>query len=386
MKYRTLGRTGLKVGEIGIGTEHVAPQPQPVLNEVISLAIEHGVNYIDFFYPQAQYRDSMGRALEGKRDKVVIAGHLGAVSLDGQYHRTRDPRLCEDGFHDLLRRLKTDCIDVMMLHYIDEMSDLRESLEGPFMELAQKLLRQGKARYLGMSTHEPAAGTAAVQTGMIDTVMFSINPAFDILGHIGSQGTEERAVKRSSEFTREDAARVYRGRKEFYSLCVRENIGITAMKPYAAGWLLSGKTLKKPFTPVQCLHFALTRPAAAAAVPGVRDVKELEEALQYVDADDDMKDCSALIRDHDWSLRGNCMYCSHCLPCPSRIDIAQTIRLIDAAGEDMTDQLRKEYASMTASASDCIQCGDCEQRCPFGVPVISRMEEGTLLFQDISCP
>ncbi len=242
MNSRILGRTGLKVGEIGIGTEYVVLQPQNVVNDVISRAVEHGVNYIDFFYPQEHYRDKMGKALTGKRDQVVVAGHLGAVSLDGQYHRTRDARMCEDSFHDLLRRLKIDCIDVMMLHYIDEMSDFEESLQGPFMELAQKFIDQGKARYLGMSTHEPAAGIAAVQTGLIDTIMFSINPAFDILGHIGSQQTEERAVRRSSELTREDSARVYRGRKEFYSLCVRENIGITAMKPFAAGWLLSGST------------------------------------------------------------------------------------------------------------------------------------------------
>ena len=99
------------------------------------------------------------------------------------------------------------------------------------------------------------------------------------------------------------------------------------------------------------------------------------------EADDEQKDFSDAIRHFQRPIEGQCQYCNHCLPCPVEIDIAQMHRLLDAAGSGLTDSLRSEYAAQGANAGDCIQCGECVDRCPFGVAVIENLERTEGIFE-----
>jgi len=130
MRTRTLGRTGLGVGLIGLGTEYLVGQPRDTVVAVVHEAIDGGVNYVDILFAYADYLDSMGAALKGKRDRVFITGHLGSGESGGQYRRTRDVSECEDLFHDLLARLGTDSVDVAILQNCDEDDDY-EQMMGP---------------------------------------------------------------------------------------------------------------------------------------------------------------------------------------------------------------------------------------------------------------
>lgn len=380
MKYRTLGRTGLEVSEIGIGTEHVVTQDQKTADEVTARAVDQGMNYFDFFWPQRDFRDKMGKALEGRRSKVLLAGHLGVTLKKGQYTRTRNVDICRDDFHDFLKRFKTDYVDVMMLHNVDEDADMDEVLKGKFMDLAQELKAQGKARYIGLSSHEAPAAIRAVKSGLVDVLMFSMNPAFDVLGHISPDNTEEDAEKRKAELAREDNERVFSKRKELYNLCMREQVGLVAMKPFAGGWLLSTQKLKKAPTAVQCLSFTLAQPGVSTVVPGVKSLWELDDVLTYVSASAEERDYSDLVKNNEWDLEGSCLYCNHCLPCPVQINIAETNKLIDTAAFEITPLVKRQYEALDVHAGACTACGQCETRCPFKVEIIAKMQQGAAMF------
>ena len=182
MRYRKLGKTAVDVGIVGLGAEHLEHVPRDTVLSVVNEALDHGVNYIDLFMASPGVRDNFGVALKGKRQSVMIAGHLGAALEDGQYHRTRDNVVCEQFFDDLLARLQTDYIDVLMLHYVDEPDDYRTIFSsGGLLESAIRLQKEGKTRFVGMSTHRVPTALKAVNSGQIDVLMFPVNPAFDML-------------------------------------------------------------------------------------------------------------------------------------------------------------------------------------------------------------
>ena len=95
---------------------------------------------------------------------------------EGQYLRTRDPEKAQAAFDDLLARLGTDYVDIGMIHYVDAEDDLRKVLDGPILQLALRLRSEGRLRHIGISSHNPAVARQAAGTGLIDVLMFSLNP------------------------------------------------------------------------------------------------------------------------------------------------------------------------------------------------------------------
>jgi len=107
----------------------------------------------------------------------------------------------------------------------------------------------------------------------------------------------------------------------------------------------------------------------------------VQAALAWLTASEAEKDYSMILGKTDWKLSGSCMYCNHCLPCPAGIDIAATTRLFDSARQQgVSPALAAAYDRLPAGAAECLVCGDCEERCPFGVPVQANMEETAMLF------
>lgn len=168
MNYRILGRTGLKVSEIGLGGEWFNGLTAEESTAIVDAAQEHGINYIDIFMPQAPTRDNLGIALQGRRDQFIIQGHLCTIYEDGQYTRTRDIEKTKRSFADLLERLHTDYIDIGMIHYIDSEEDFQTVFEGPVLEYAKELKEKGVIRHIGMSSHNPHIALKAVESGVVD--------------------------------------------------------------------------------------------------------------------------------------------------------------------------------------------------------------------------
>ncbi len=386
MECRKLGRSGLDVGVIGLGAEYFwdytvqKPAPLETITAVIDEALDGGVNYIDAVMPAPTIRKHLGVALKGRRHQVVIAGHLGSVLENSQYAPHRDPALCEKFFEDLLVRMQTDYVDVLMLHFVDEIDDCRKVFDPEgLLGVAQRLQKEGKARFLGMSGHSAPVALEAVRSGYIDVLMFPVNAAMDVLpGDVKFEATWKAGTFEKAGELRETESPT---RHDLYHTCAAEGVAIVAMKPYAAGRLFnpdnpSGIVL----TPVQCASYALSQPGVACIVPGCKNADEMRAALAYLDATDEQKDYSTIDANSLWKLGGACMYCNHCLPCPEAIDIAVTTRFADTASYRLDSIVADRYESLAVQASACTECGVCTDRCPFGVDVVANMRRAVVLF------
>ena len=120
MKYRTLGKTGLSVSEIGLGAEWLERHNAQEVKEIIDRCEEAGINILDCWMSEPNVRSNIGKAIAGKRDRWIIQGHIGSTWQDGQYVRTRQMDKAKEAFEDLLARLGTDYIDLGMIHFVDE--------------------------------------------------------------------------------------------------------------------------------------------------------------------------------------------------------------------------------------------------------------------------
>jgi predicted aldo/keto reductase-like oxidoreductase len=380
MIYRKLGRTGVDVGVVGLGMEYLEFEPENTVISVVHEAIYHGVNYIDLFMASPGVRDNLGKALRNKRQKVMIAGHLGSVLRGGQYSRSKERVECLAFYEDLLRRLKTDYIDVLMLHFVEKQNDYDKVFHsGGLLDLAVKIKKQGKARFIGMSGHNVPTALQAVNSGDIDVLMFPLNPAFDTLPEEMLPGVSLKEILYRQKPSAVDEAMP--ARTALYHACAAQNVALVAMKPYAAGVLFRDNPSSITLTPVQCLSYALSQPAVCTVVPGCKSVAEMRAALAFLSATDEEKDFSAIQHNPMWKIKGSCMYCNHCLPCPVSIDIGRLTRIVDTAGFGLSDIVVADYEALPVKASACTECGICLERCPFGVDVMVNMNRAVAIFE-----
>ncbi|MBN1887294.1 MAG: aldo/keto reductase [Thermoflexales bacterium] len=374
--YRQLGRTGLEVNEISLGTEYLIYEAPENAIAVLREAVARGVNYFDVFWPQPGFRDMLGTAFKGIRDTVYLTAHLGAVMDGDQYGKSRDPQVAEKFFFDYLRRVGTDYVDVLYLHNCDTQKDLDTIMKpGGLLEQARRYQGEGKARFIGFSGHNAEIARKVVESGAIDTLMFPVNLA----------------------------SFAAPGQRELYSACATRGVGLVVMKPFGGGSLLrekstitvedfqSGRTqlagapmhFEQPaikITATHCLAYALDQVGVSTIVPGCKNLDELAQAQNFWNTFAEERDYTAILPAFQQFANGECVYCNHCLPCPSHIDIGQTMSLFNQAQQNLTDELRAAYAALAVKASECIQCRDCEERCPFGVKVATHLEEAVALF------
>ena len=379
MNYRRLGKTGLMVSEIGLGAEWLERHSYEECRAIIDRAEEKGINILDCWMSEPNVRSNIGKAIAGKRERWYIQGHIGSTWQNGQYTRTRDVAQCRIAFEDLLSRLQTDYIDLGMIHYIDQESDWDKAMNGPYLDYVMELKARGKIRHIGISTHNPVIAKKAVETGFIEMMLFSVNPAFDLMP------PTDNIDNYFGDYEDESMAGIDPVRVEMYKLCEQNDVGITCMKPYAGGRLFDEK--RSPFgvalTPVQCIHYCLTRPAVAAVMCGYDTPEHVDAAAAYETAADAEKDyASVLANAPKHTYGGECTYCGHCKPCPMDIDIAMVNKLYDLATmqKEVPASVREHYNNLEHHAGECVSCLGCESRCPFGVKVASRMTKTAALF------
>ena len=169
------------------------------------------------------------------------------------------------------------------------------------------------------------------------------------------------------------------------------------MKIFAGGRIFN--PARTQITTAQCIHYALSQKGVGTVVPGPRNLKELNEILAFLDASEKEKAFGSIIEDAQEELKGNCVYCNHCQPCPQGIDIGSVISRLDRApcGRPAKNLIlnrsrlnfyfpgrirlsRENFRSLKAKASKCNECGICVKRCPFEVDVITKMKQAVKLF------
>jgi len=377
MKYRELGKTGKKVGIIGLGCEFLDRKPYHQVKQTIDAALESKVNILDIFMPGTQVREFIGKALGSRRKDIMIQGHIGASDVNRQYDISRDLPTVKRYFEELLRIY--GYIDFGMMFFIDSEEDYKSVFETPFATYVQQLKKSGDIHHIGFSSHNPEMAMRAIKTGLPEMMMFSINPAFDML-------PSETYV--FDHYEKGFDVELFRGldprRAELYKLCTQKQVGITVMKTFCGGKLLSAEhsPYATAMTIPQCIQYALDRPAVGSVLPGCQTVAEMQNVMEYFKASDQEKDYQGILSGIRNDFKGNCVYCGHCQPCPANIDVATVMKYLDIARldkENVPPSLRSHYQGMAGQGDACIQCGHCESRCPFGVTVIDNMKEAMQL-------
>lgn len=361
MEYRKLphGKLGEQLSVLGLGMGGIQQCPDAEIEQVIRTAVESGINFFDLCAGAKNVYEPFGRAIAGQRDKVLFQLHFGAVyNKNGEYGWSRDLTQIRETVEWELQALGTDYADFGFLHCVDEVHDYEELVSSGVFDHLKKMKEEGKVRYIGFSSHTPSVAERILDTGVVDMMMFSVNPAYDL-----EQG-DDYGIGSTSE------------RAALLRRCEAEGVGISVMKPFHGGKLLDEKTspFKKAMTKYQCIRYALDRPGVLSVVPGVRSLKDLNELLGFDKASAEETDYSMIGQFTPEAALGNCVYCNHCQPCPAGIDIGLVNKYYDLAlaGDAMA---ANHYEKLTVRADACIGCGHCDRRCPFHTAQSERMKE-----------
>lgn len=379
MQYRELGNTGLKVSEIGLGCEGFLGKDERECDRMFSLAFERGVNCMDLYSPNPELHKAVGRAAAAHGVHLILQAHLCTVWKNGQYMATRNLAEVKTSFEKMMQNLGTERVDIGMIHYVDSEETWNKVISNGILDYAKQLKREGRIGHIGMSSHNPLVALKAVESGEIEVLMFSVNPCYDLL-----PGDEDVNKLFEENSYSKPLFNIDPVREKLYETCQRRGVGITVMKVFGGGDLLTddspaGKALTVP----QCIHYALTRPAVSTVFAGAHTEAELAASLRYEEADEEERDYAAVFATFPKiSWQGHCMYCGHCAPCPKGIEVASVTKFLNLAKAQkaVPETVREHYNALRAHAGDCIACGACEKRCPFGVRIIENMKAARAVF------
>jgi hypothetical protein len=363
MNYRILGKTGLKISEIGLGTEYLNKQSKETVISVVKEAVKNGMNYIDIVFNFEDYLKNISEALKGIRNKVYLTHHLGSSEKNGKYKKTRNVKECKKNFHTYCEILNIDYTDILFLHFVREREYHKIEENNGILDLALELKKEGKTSFIGLSTHNPEVVYKAFKNKNIDVIMTQVNIA----------------------------SHAFPKRVKLLKDCYDKRIGLVAMKPFAGGKLLQGnrtvyigkyqtggESLRKKIypdvSPSQCLSYVLSQIGVSNTVPGVKNLEELNKTLYYLQASKEEKDFSSLLKHFQEFRTGECVYCNHCLPCPSDINIGKVMKLFDLSGYKNYQDLSEENKNILLKIKECTECENCVKRCPFDVQIISHIK------------
>ncbi len=343
MKTVRLGKTGLKVSRVGIGGIPIQRPPFDEAVKVIQHAIDLGVSFIDTSLGYGDSEIRIGKAIADRREEVIVA-------TKGSW---RDKKSAEECIERSLKRLETDYIDIWQFHGVNTLEGY-EGVLGPngAMEAAREALEAGKIHHIGISSHSPDVAKKAVTSGHFETIQFPFN------------------------FVARELA------EELVPLTRKHNVGFIAMKPFAGGMLRKADLAIK-----YLLQFENVIPD-----PGIERIEEIEEIVDIVD------NRSWELTPQEWEeieeIRARvgtrfCRRCRYCMPCPQEVEIQPLMTLpllwelwpLDLClSEDSIGGYAKHAVE---SAKNCIQCGECEEKCPYDLPIREMIKENIESYEKV---
>ena len=222
MEYRTNRRTGDSISIIGLGSGslHTAGEREAIA--ALCYAYEHDINYMDFAAAGATAFGYAGKAFSSVRGSMLYQVHFGTDYETGEYGWTTNLDKIKTQVEWQLGKLGTDYIDYGFIHCLDAESDWEAYQRNGVLDYLITMKKQGVVHHIGASSHTPSLATKILDTGLVDQLMFSINPAYDYQhGKYANGSASERMA--------------------LYQRCEADGIGISVMKPFSAGQLLSAE-------------------------------------------------------------------------------------------------------------------------------------------------
>ncbi len=322
MQYVTLGKTGLTISRLGFGGIPIQRVDAAVTKELVKAMAERGINYIDTARGYTVSESYLGEALEGLRDKFILA----TKSMS----RTKEAMAKDIDIS--LGNLRTDYIDLYQVHN-PGLKDLDAvTAPGGALEALLEAKEAGKIGHIGVTAHSVEVFEKALSFPWVETIMFPYNI-------VESQG------------------------EELIQKCKEQNVGFIAMKPLAGGAIEDGAL---------AVRYICSNPNVTVVIPGMYDLKEIEQNFAAAENEAPLtEDELAKIAEVKKQLSGNfCRRCNYCAPCTVGINIPGVFLFqgyLDRYG--LGDWAKDRYASMAVKAGACVGCGVCETRCPYNLPI-----------------
>jgi predicted aldo/keto reductase-like oxidoreductase len=338
MKRVRLGKTGLQVSRIGFGSIPIQRLEEVEAIRVVHRCLELGVNFIDTANSYTTSEARIGKALAawaGPREQVIVATKTGA----------RDRATALEHLALSLKRLKVEFIDLWQLHNVSSAEAYEEALgPGGALEAASEALEAGKVRHVGLTSHSLDMALKAVGSGLFETVQFPFN------------------------FVADEAA------EELVPLAVAQDVGFIAMKPFGGGMLGDANLAIK-----YLLQFEGVVPD-----PGVEQIHEIEEIVAIINGPQELtaveQEQMARLRD-EVGLRF-CRRCGYCEPCPEGVRIPMILNLPSAWKRMPAERLLTgNLATAAQTGRNCIECGECEEKCPYLLPIREMIAENMAAYE-----
>ncbi|WP_371374604.1 aldo/keto reductase [Sporomusa aerivorans] len=329
MEKRRLGRTGLLVTPISFGALPMQRCTMEEAGKVLLAALDAGINFIDTARAYTDSEEKIGRYAAGRRNEYYLATKSMA--------RTKDA-MAQD-INTSLANMKTGYIDIYQMHNVktDQEWDAVMAPDGALAAL-KEAQAAGKIGHIGITSHNVDMLVRAVKAGEFSTVQVPFNCV------------EQGAMK------------------ELFPLAQAADVGIIGMKPLGGG-LLSHVDL--------ALRFVLQQPGVVA-IPGMDRVEHVAQnlapAIDFTPLTDEEL---AQLKAEAEKLGANfCRRCGYCMPCVAGIDIPQMfIFHLQYTRYDLKTAIPQRYQGSKVKASSCIECGECEARCPYNLPIRERMKQ-----------
>ena len=328
MEYRILGKTELKISRLGFGGIPIQKIDAEGTKALIGELASQGVNFIDTARGYTVSEEYLGFALEGVRDKFVLATKSMA--------RTKEAMAADIDVS--LKNLRTSYIDLYQVHNPNAADLEKVTAPGGALEALFEAKAAGKIGHIGITLHSVDLFRQALELPWVETVMFPYNV-------VETQG------------------------EELIAKCAEKNIGFICMKPLAGGAIEDAAV---------AMRFILQNPAVTVVIPGMADLSEITQNVATAsDTSPLNEDEQRKIADIKESLGTNfCRRCNYCAPCTVGINIS-AVFLFEGyySRYDLKNWASDRYASLPKTASDGIECGVCESRCPYNLPIRSMLKK-----------
>ncbi len=333
-----LGKTGMMVTRLGFGGIPIQRLNNEEAVKVVMRCLDLGINYFDTANGYTTSEERIGKAVKGRRHDVFIA----TKTFPGT------PEIIETNLNLSLKRLATDYIDLYQFHGINDMGTVDRILDpaNGLIKTFEKAKKAGKIRHIGVTSHQMDVAKALVKTGRFETLMFPFN-------FITSEPADE-----------------------LLPLCRANDTGFIVMKPLAGGMLSDAAVAFK-----YLLQFK-----DVVVIPGIEKVAEIEEIVRIYEGSPRMTaaDRKKMRQMRDELGTRFCRRCDYCQPCQQGIPISLVMTFPTFVKRLPPDwYLRGFITEGMAKAAGCTECGECEARCPFGLPIREMLKENYDLYEQV---
>jgi len=330
MRYRALGRTGLKMSALSCGTNRLRMETQENADRVLNYALDKGINFIETGRPYGPTEEMVGKAVSHRREEYRIAAKTVLFSRE---EAEREVDLS-------LRALGTDYMDIYEIIFNRE-QELQKILgEDGALEALLEAKEEGKIGFIGVGGHRPELLAQALKTGHFDTVLFHFNMV------------QPRALYELIPTAREAGA------------------GTLVMRPIAHGAL----------APVsKTLRFPLSCPSVDVVLCGMYSTSEIDENIAISQAEPTQQEWESLLAQAEALENTGCTLCGYCSVCPKKIPIGSIMTLIRYRQKhSLLPESEAQWKKYADKARTCDECGLCEEKCPYDLSIIPVIQEASL--------